>query len=146
MPQEAIESKQVDGETYLFGYLPPRQALALWSRLAKHLLPAFASMAGGTGSVLDAELSGMNWAGAATHISGLLTSEVFSKDVDLLLTTVHKLDNSPVTIDGFPGRIGHVLKVCYTALEVNYADFFVGFKSALDALKGPKAPTEPSQP
>lgn len=142
MPQSAIQTKDVDGTTYLFTYLPPRQALSLWTRLAKHLVPAIAAVVPKGGALLETEL---DLEGAAKHLSALLSDEKFQPDFDLLLTTVRLQDNSPVTIENFTGRIGHALKVVLAALEVNYADFFGDFKAVFARLKttaSTPAPTE----
>jgi hypothetical protein len=145
--QDALTPHEVDGTTYLFSYLPPRQALALWSRLAKHLVPALAAALpkqGGIGGVLDTEVSTLNLESSAQHLATLVSQEAFAKDVDLLLTTVRSTDNAPITIEAFPGKIGHVLKIAVKALEVNFADFFAGFKAALSAGKK-RAPAQTSQ-
>ena len=134
MPQDALQTHTVDGQAYQFSYLAPRQALALWSRLAVHVIPAMAS-ALPKGKGLAAELSELNLEGAAQHLVSLLAQEQFAKDVDLLLATVLKDDNSPVTVDLYPGRTMHILKLVAKALEVNYADFFAAFKTAIAAIR-----------
>ena len=134
MPQDALQSHTVDGQVYQFSYLAPRQALALWSRLAVHVIPAMAA-ALPKSKGLSAELSELNLEGAAHHLVALLAQEQFTKDVDLVLATVLREDNAPVTVDMYPGRTMHVLKLVAKALEVNYSDFFAGFKTAIAAIR-----------
>lgn len=124
-----VKSKTIDGEVYEFYQLSPRKAVKILTRLLRIIgKPVGKAVGNVEGSVMDLELSGA--------VMGEIVASLTDKlDEDVVLDTIEQL-LEPVMCDGkqvgkqfethFAGRIGHLMKVVWAALEVNYSDFFDG--------------------
>jgi hypothetical protein len=120
----------VDGEEYEIFDLPPRKALSVLTRITKIALEPIgnfvSSMEGD--ALLDTQIDPQMLGKALAALSQRLDEEPVIKTVDEVFEYVHKKTKKggfiQVNIDtDFSGRIGHMLKVLYKALEVNYSDF-----------------------
>lgn len=124
-----LQTRTIDGELYEFYQLSPRIAVKILTRLLKVVgSPVGEALGRSTGSesLLDLELKG----DVMGNIVKALTERL---DEDMVLNTIEEL-LQPVMCKGikvgpqfethFAGRISHLMKVVWAALEVNYSDFF----------------------
>ncbi len=136
MAPSAQVEREIDGTLYIFSYLPVEKALTLSVTLAKALLAPAGSFIEGLlkgGSILDADTSQLNLGVSCEKLAANLDPKEWLAIQKELLTTV-RLGSGPAAeankgfdIDinsHFRGRIKHLYKVLFAALEVNYQDFF----------------------
>lgn len=128
----------VDDQGYEIAPMITSQALKVWTRLTKLVLPALGAAgnsAASLGSVLDSELN-------LERVASLLTSNLTEDEV--LKTVKDLLSPQCVSLDGgmaiefethFAGRLLHLTKLLGQVLEVNYGDFFEGIKDILPKIK-----------
>ncbi len=131
-----IEERTIDGHLYAVSQLPASRGLEMFGRLAGLIGPA-ALEALARGASLDKDLQTL--APAAVALFARLKPGDLSEIAKGLL--------GPATVDGkpleqqfdlhFQGRIMHLFKVIFFAVEVNFRDF----RDALGGLvASPKAP------
>lgn len=127
--------KVIDGEQYTFCQLPPKKSLKLLTRILKII-----------GAPIGAAIGTWDGAGPAEDVENILDREIdlgavvrqlcdrldendVEYIVDMLLSQVlhaGKGEVSKVFDEHFGGRLTHLFKVIFAALEVEYADFFDG--------------------
>lgn len=130
MARELIE-KRVDGNVYSFQQFNTTKSLKIMSRLSKILLEPitlFFASAGGkasSGNLLDRQLD-KDMLGKAVRS---LTDRMDEDEVINLIKELTANDN--LLVDGkkvdfdthYEGRLDHLFKVLYAALEVQYGNF-----------------------
>lgn len=132
------ESFQLGEVTLTVQQLPATQAWLLLHRLTSAFSPALASVLGGSGSIkklLDNDLSSLG--GATEKLFQHLTAEEFKYLTDQLLDSVSvKGQSVKASFDLlFQGRMFELMQVLHLAIDVNYANFWVGLAGKFAALK-----------
>lgn len=145
--REPVE-KTIDGEKYTFCQLPPKRSLKLMMRILRIV-----------GPTLGVAVEGAR-TGAGVDIGALLTTDI---DVSRIVSALcERLDENEVeaivddllsqTIHGgkgevsrqfdvlFGGRLQHLFKVVYAALQVEYGDFLAAGPALNAFLKAGTTP------
>lgn len=135
---QATRETVIGERTVAVTQLPARRALKTLHRILRVVLPAGAKALGdgSLGELSDAanmKLGGLG--NAAETLFDRLSESELDDLIGVLLSTA-TLDGKPLIpqIDlAFQGRLFELLQVVKFALEVNYADFFDGFRGLLAA-------------
>ncbi len=121
-----VIEKNIDGTDYTITMLPADKAVILFTRLTKLIGKPLSNLVASGG--MDAEVSGKLIGLCIEGLSENLDEEVVLKTIkDLLASTMvgnQMLDK--VFNVHFAGRIGHLFKVVWAVLEVQYKDFLEG--------------------
>jgi len=137
------KSKVINGVTYKVAPFPAVEALKLKAHLVKILGPALGRLIGsirGAGDVLNAEVNGIELAGALDGLMSQLGEDAFVALIKRMLGAASceipdETTGKPVMISFasdfdtkldlvFQGRLFDVYPVLAFVLEVNYPDFF----------------------
>lgn len=146
LPQQTPSVTVIDGEGYIFYFLPPPLALKILTRLLKILGP-------GAGKFLDGgKLSDLLDREAEEAIAPIIEAISERLEEDLVWQTIEQLlaytktdKNANLAIQThFEGKPFHLLKVVTGCLKHNYSDFFKG-SIGQDGEKPKPAPTHPEK-
>lgn len=138
MATELIK-KDVDGFEYEFSQFGAKRSLRTLIRLSKVLGKPLSLLLGsmnGSGKLLDKSLD-MDMIGLALNAltENMDSAEVISLIEELTSGDACLCDGKKIIFDShYEGRLDHLFKVLYAALEVQYGNFF----GAMVALQGPK--------
>lgn len=144
MGRDPSIEKEIDGEFFIFHYLPPRMSTKLLVRLLKIVGPsigkAFPTSNMKVKDILDADIQ---IGSAVDTLMGKFNEDEVQDIIDILLSRVnHKgkgsLSNEATYTELFTGNLSLLFKVVGKALEVQYADFFggkFGLKSIIEKAK-----------
>lgn len=132
--------KEIEGRTYTFSQMGPKQSLKTLVKLSKIVGKPIALMAGG-GSA-----KGLLGKDIAPEILGAAAGAMFEKlDEDETVQICETLTSFPqVLCDGqkvdfnshYDGKLDLMFKVLMAALEVQYGNFFAGLLGRADSLIG----------
>jgi len=138
MGKQFIE-KIIDGETYLFFYLRPRNSVSLLGRISKIIGPTLGAALPEEdikiSDIMDVDIS----IGNITRVFfDRLDCNEIQEIIDVLFTQVSHKGKGPLSQDNtyddlFSGKLKHLAKVVGASLEVQYGDFFGG-KSVMEGL------------
>jgi hypothetical protein len=134
-----VKTKTIDGRRFEFFPMPAPRSIKVLTRLIKII--------GEPAGVLASDYSDqkpksiMEYQLDESMISKAIGALTERLDEDIVLDTIHEIIR-PVFVDGrrilfeqdFDGRIGHLFKVLFAALEANYSDFFDGSIGGLGSL------------
>lgn len=127
---KSAEKIIIDNEAYVVGIMPPTQALRILTRLTKlcgeSLVQFIATIdtKDPKKSLLDANISPQVLSDALRGLIGRLDEELvvslFQELCDVVLYKGQKVNFET----HFMGRLGHMFKVSFKVLRVQFADFF----------------------
>jgi len=131
---EYQKTVEVGDDEYTIHVLPPTEALKLLGRIVKIIGEPFSELMRGAGEELDGDVERKAAAEKAAAEAIPLAARALCRrlDEDEVVAIIKKLmqsvnyDNSPVSRNferHFQGRLGHLMKVTYATLEVQYEDF-----------------------
>ncbi|MEW5803911.1 MAG: phage tail assembly chaperone [bacterium] len=130
--------KDIDGEQYTFYQLAPKKSLKLLTRILKIIGGPIGTAIGKDGMSMKAESLfdlDIDLGAVVGHLCRNLDENEVEAIVDSLMSQVFvdgKGEVSKVFDEHFGGRLPHLFKVVFAALEVEYGSFFDGM---LDRIK-----------
>jgi NAD/NADP transhydrogenase beta subunit len=140
-----LKSRTIDGHEYQFSQFGAKQSLKLLVRLSKILgEPLSKGLAAlkpeaklSLGTVLDSKVSGDAIGGMVAALTNNLDADEVLEIVETLVGEAACLcDEKKVVFNThFAGRLGHLMKVLYAALEVQYGNFFEELTASVGPIR-----------
>ena len=123
--------KEIDGEVYIFHMLRPRISVALLSKIVRLLGPSLGKAFPNEVKIKEIFDVNINIGDAIITFSDKFDDIRVQEMIDVLFSQIqHKgegaLSDDTVYDKLFAGRIKHLFKVVFKAMEVQYADFLEG--------------------
>lgn len=142
MGKKFIE-KEIDGEAYIFYMLRPRISLSLLTKIIKLMGPIIGKAFPREVKVKNILEADINIGDAVIEFSNKFNDNRVQEIIDILFTQVqHKgegqLSEEQAFTNLFSGKIKHLFKVIFAAMEVQYADFFAEGDIVAEIIKKSK--------